>query len=97
MLSKAINIAHDYLLISKVSLQDVFNCGKDLFETPIPYSTVDLAASIALKLFSETDRIKSLSDSQLFARMKMMGWIEKKEINMPLAKYFEDKLYTLYK
>lgn len=55
-----------------VEQQAVRKQGIDLAEGPIPYSTHDLALSIALNFFKQPEYIPRLFNAQLLARMKAL-------------------------
>ena len=97
VLYDAINIAHEELLMKLISFEDVYKVGKELYDSPIPYSTHDLALSIALNFFSDTELMPTLEEAQLFARAKMLEWLSENRINPMMTKSFEEKLYRLYK
>ncbi|WP_173942839.1 hypothetical protein [Polynucleobacter antarcticus] len=71
--------------------------GAKLESGPIPYSTEDLALSIALNFFKDAQNISSLGNAQMMARMTMLEWLQENKVAPILAKSFEDTLYKLYK
>lgn len=70
---------------------------KELSSGPIPYSTHDLALSVALNFFKRPEYIPRLQMAQMIARLKMVEWLEAGYVMPVLAKSFEDALYRLYK
>ena len=95
-LSTAIDLAGD-LLMQQVSEKEISIIGTKLESGPIPYSTHDLALSIALNFFKDPQYIPSLRTAQLMARMTMLEWYEQGKVAPLLVKSFEDTLYNLYK
>lgn len=96
-LSDAIAFATDELLGGVVSRTEVTKIATELFESPMPYSTHDLAYAAALNFFKAPERRGDLMDAQLMARAKMLELLQEKKLNVHLAKAFEDKLYKDYK
>lgn len=96
-LEDAIQIASNELLGNLVSREEVGELGHSLYSSPIPYSTNDLAASIALHFFRQPERLKQLEDAQLMARLVVGTWAKQEQINLPLAAAFEGSLYERYK
>ncbi len=95
-LSVAIDLAGE-LLMGQVPEKEISIIGTKLESGPIPYSTHDLALSIALHFFKDTKYIPNLSAAQLMARMTMLEWLEQNKVAPLLVKSFEDTLYNLYK
>jgi hypothetical protein len=95
-LSTAIDLAGE-LLMQQVSEKEISIIGTKLESGPIPYSTHDLALSIALNFFKDPQYIPSLRTAQLMARMTMLEWYEQGKVAPLLVKSFEDTLYNLYK
>lgn len=71
--------------------------GTKLDSGPIPYSTEDLALSIALNFFKDPAYIPLLGTAQLMARMTMLDWFGENKVAPLLVKSFEDVLYKTYK
>ncbi|MEW6675874.1 MAG: hypothetical protein AB1348_07750 [Nitrospirota bacterium] len=94
---EAIEIAYKELLIGIVSKEDVTKLATDLNAGPIPYSTHDLALSVALHFFKQPDLVPRLGDAQLIARFKALKWSQQGKVVPPLVQIFEDILYNLYK
>jgi hypothetical protein len=94
---QAINLACDELLLGLVDREAVRKHALALSATPIPYSTHDLALSVALNFFKEPQYIPHLRNAQLVARMQAMLWTKDGLVVGPLMKSFEDTLYKLYK
>lgn len=94
--TQAIGIA-DELLMKIVDNEEIKSQAIALNDGPIPYSTHDLALSIALNFFQQPEYVPQLFEAQLIARMKMLEWYQKNLIAPILAKNFEDVLYNLYK
>lgn len=96
-LNEAIQIAHDELLMGVVSKEAVIKSATELDAGPIPYSTHDLALSVALNFFKQPDLVPQLGDAQLVARMMALDWVSQKKVSPPLVQSFENTLYELYK
>jgi hypothetical protein len=95
-LSEAVELASE-LLMGEVSEREIVTVATQLSSGPIPYSTHDLALSVALNFFKDPARIPSLGTAQLMARMSMLEWLQEKKVAPMLVKSFEDTLYKLYK
>jgi hypothetical protein len=96
-LKRAVDIAFDEFLMGTVTKSEILKVAQDLNAGPMPYSTNDLAASIALNFFKQDALKESMKEIQLVARMKMLELINEGSINPFLAQSFEDTLYKLYK
>ena len=83
--------------MGEVSKQEIQTLATQLSSGPIPYSTHDLALSVALNFFKDPERIPSLGTAQLMARMSMLEWLQDGKVAPMLVKSFEDTLYKLYK
>ncbi len=95
-LSEAVDLANE-LLMGVVSEREILAVATQLSNGPIPYSTHDLALSVALNFFKDPARIPTLGTAQLMARMSMLEWIQEKKVAPMLAESFENTLYKLYK
>ena len=95
-LSEAVELASE-LLMGVVSEREIVTVATELNSGPIPYSTHDLALSIALNFFKDPARIPSLGTAQLMARMAMLEWLQEKKVAPMLVQSFENTLYKLYK
>ena len=95
-LSEAVELASE-LLMGVVSEREIVTVATELNSGPIPYSTHDLALSIALNFFKDPARIPSLGTAQLVARMAMLEWLQEKKVAPMLVQSFENTLYKLYK
>jgi hypothetical protein len=96
-LERAITLASEELLMGAVDEQEVRGIAEELNAGPIPYSTHDLAMSVALNFFKRPEYMPRLQTAQMFARLKMLEWLEDKLVVPMLVKSFEDVLYKLYK
>lgn len=92
----AINLA-DELLMGSITKEALSSLAADLYSGPIPYTTHDLAVSIALNYFKRPEHNEQLQMAQLMARITVMGWLEEGKATPLLIKSFEDTLYKLYK
>jgi len=96
-LEDAIQLAHEELLLKLISKEEVARVAAGLNSGPIPYSTHDLALSVALNFFRDGARTPQLRDAQISARMAALGWLAEKKVVPLLVQSFEDTLYKLYK
>lgn len=96
-LVQSVSLAYSGLLSEHVDFSDVQATAKELFDGPIPYSTHDLAASVALNFFKRPQLFDQLQESQLEARLKVAGWAKEGKVAKPLALSFEQVLYQRYK
>jgi len=85
------------LLMQNVDEADVLAVAQELDASTIPYSTHDLALSVALNFFKRPECMPRLQMAQMVARMKMLEWFQAGFVVQALAKSFEDTLYRLYK
>ena len=90
-------IAYKELLATVIDQEDVAEVTAKLNAGPIPYSTHDLALSVALHFFKRPESISSLRDAQLVARIAALDWLQKGNVNPLMVQSFEDTLYKLYK
>jgi hypothetical protein len=95
-LSEAIDLAGE-LLMGEVPLKEISIIGAQLDSGPMPYSTHDLALSIALNFFKDPQYMPKLKTAQMMARMRMLEWLEENKVVPVLVKSFEDTLYSLYR
>jgi hypothetical protein len=93
---QAANLATS-LLGGRVSFRDIKTTADQLYAGPIPYSTHDLATSVALSFFRRPDLMPQLSEVQIAARMQVLDWFKAGYVNPNLARAFEDALYKDYK
>jgi hypothetical protein len=95
-LSEAVDLAND-LLMGEVTEREIVTLATQLNSGPIPYSTHDLALSVALSFFKDPARFSRLGTAQLMARMSMIEWLQEKKVAPLLVQSVEDTLYKLYK
>ena len=95
--AQAVSLAHGTLLYGKVDFSEVEAIAHGLFQGPMPYSTHDLAVSVALNCFKQPTLISKLIDVQILARIQTAQWAEENKLVRPLAIAFENVLYELYK
>jgi len=95
-LSEAIDLAGE-LLMGEVPEKEISIVGTKLDSGPIPYSTHDLALSIALNFFKDPQYMPNLGTAQMMARMTMLEWLDEDKVVPVLVKSFEDTLYNLYR
>ena len=96
-LQDAIRLASNDLLMGNVQECEIRSVAEYLNEGTIPYSTHDLALSIALPFFKRPEHMLRLRMAQLLARVKMLEWLQAGLVAPALVKIFEDALYNLYK
>lgn len=94
----AIALANDELLLGRFAVKDIAELATALNNGPVPYSTHDLAASVALGLLRKApkERRKELFNVQLQARLTVGTWVTEGKIVAPLAAAFEQTLYKDY-
>lgn len=85
------------LLRWKIHHTEVKAVAEQLNAGPMPYSTADLAVSVALNIFKRPDLMPSLVEAQITARMEVLEWLKQGFVNTNLAHAFEDDLYARYK
>jgi hypothetical protein len=85
------------LLHGRVSFWDVKILADQLYAGPMPYSTHDLAASVALNFFRRPELMPTLVEMQIAARMQVLDWFKQGLVNPNIARVFEDALYKDYK
>jgi hypothetical protein len=95
-LAEAIRIADEQLLLQKVSASEVERCAKGLFAGPVPYSTHDLAVSVALNFFKNPELLNQLKVAQSQARVIVASWAREGKVVGPLAQSFEAVLHNRY-
>ena len=96
-LKQSIFVAHEMLLCRAVPLVDVEQLARDLYDGPMPYSTLDLAVATSLAFYKKTDFFPALEPYQMMARLHVLNWVKDGKILPLLAKAFEDTLYREYK
>jgi hypothetical protein len=96
-LNTAIQLAYQELLVEVISKDEVTKIANALYDGPMPYSTHDLALSVALNFFKRPKQIEHLRDAQLTARLLALQWTKERKVVRPLPQSFEDTLYKLYK
>ncbi len=94
---EAIRLASEELLMNKVVVSQVQQVAEELASGPVPYSTHDLALSVALNFFKRPDYIPVLRDAQLVARMQSLQWFQEGLVARLLVESMEKVLYELYK
>ena len=94
---EAAKIAHGELLLGLVSQREVAAVTKELNESPIPYSTHDLALSVAQNFFRRPELIPHMFNGQLSARLKAAEWLQQGKVAPLLVESFEDVLYKTYR
>jgi hypothetical protein len=93
---RATNLAAG-LLGNRVDFREVQTLAEQLYAGPMPYSTHDLAVSMALAFFHRVDLMQHLAEMQLPARMQVLDWFKAGYVNPHFARNFEDTLYEDYK
>ena len=93
---QAVNLATG-LLCGRVGFREIKILAEQLYAGPMPYSTHDLAASVALNFFRRPGLMPQLAEVQILARMQVLDWFQTGYVNPHLARAFEDALYKDYK
>ncbi len=96
-LNEAITIASEELLVGVVEGKEVRRIAEGLNSGPIPYSTHDLALSVAVNFFKKPEYVPRLMEAQIAARLKAVQWLQQGLVAPVLVMSFEDVLYKLYK
>lgn len=94
--SEAIELA-SMLLMNQVPSEMTSRLAQELYQGPMPYSTHDLALSVALHFFKDPEYVDQLRSAQLLARLSMLEWFQEGKVAPLLMKSFEDTLYKMYK
>lgn len=92
----ATRIAYKDLLCECIDEGSVQRKAAELFTSEIPYSTNDLALSVAMPFFVKPENHEVLKEAQLVARLQMLEWLQDRSIAPPLAKVFENSLYKAF-
>lgn len=93
-LNESIEIAFRDILKQTIIKSEISKIATPLYTGKIPYSTNDLALSIALNFFKRPELKSRLSNIQFDARKNVKLWLQQNLINKYLAESFE---YTLNK
>jgi hypothetical protein len=93
----AIQLAHQELLGELVDLREIREIATALYRGPIPYSTHDLALSVALNFFKQPTQIERLKDIEAFATIKARLWLKKEHVAPMIFKTFQETLYRVYR
>lgn len=96
ILSDSIQIAHDDLLLGVIPLKEVTEVAKTQFESGIPYSTYDLAFSVALYFFKQHPVKQELFMAQLEATLILGDAVVDGRLNPVLAESFQSYTYTAF-
>lgn len=92
----ACQIAYRNLLCECIAEDSIRKKADELFAGPIPYSTNDLALSVAMAFFRSDEHSHLLEEAQLVARMQLIDWVEEGTVAKPLAMVFENTLYCRF-
>jgi hypothetical protein len=95
---EAVALASNDLLLGRFDKEDIEELAVALSNGPMPYSTHDLAASVALGLLRKVpyESRKAFFDVQLRARMAIGSWVAEGKLSPLLAQAFEQTLYKYY-
>jgi len=83
--------------MNQVSNEKISRLAQELYQGPMPYSTHDLALSVALHFFKDTEYADQLRSAQLMARLLTLEWFQEGKVAPLLMKSFEETLYKMYK
>lgn len=94
----AIKLVKEELTGPLFDIQIISQVANELNRPNIPYSTYDLAVSVALNLFKclPDDKRDDIYDFQIQARLKVSQWHQEKRIVPALGLTFENCLYEHY-
>jgi len=90
----AIEIAYSDLLKQIINKNEISKVTYSLYKGKIPYSTNDLALSVALNFFKRSELIPLLKNVQIEARKIKDDWMQQNKVNKYLGESFD---YTLKK
>lgn len=93
---QAVGLAFE-MLMGQVPESTISGLARDLYEGPLPYSTHDLAVSVALNFFKNPEYQSKLKTAQLMARLSVLEWVQEGKVAPLLVKSFEETLYKIYK
>jgi hypothetical protein len=96
---EATNLAANQLLGGVFERNDLARLAETLNADKMPYTTHDLAVSVALRAFKDVpieDR-RHLMTIQIMARLTVSNWAKEGKVVIPLAEAFEHVLYKEYK
>lgn len=95
-LEEAITIATDEILMGLVERQEVQRQAEARYSGPVPYSTHDLALSVATDFFTQTVYIRRLRDFQVIALLQAIQWFQQGLVVPVWVEKFEKVLSRLY-
>jgi len=95
----AVKLAAGDLLCGTTNAERLAGLATELDAGPMPYSTHDLAVSIALRIFMDADEATrpALFNAQLHARLAALDWAKQGQLAPALLQAFEHTLYERYK
>lgn len=95
---EAIELASNELLLGRFDKKEITDLANALADGPMPYSTHDLAAAVALGLLKKIPKELRLDlmEVQLMARTRVTTWVSEGKVVIPLAEAFENTLYKEY-
>lgn len=93
----AVDLAFQHLLLERVPLAAVREVAGELSPLLGTKTPQALALAVALFLFEQDDLKGDLQEAQMFARLKMLEWLEEGRIEPGEGRYFANQLYELYK
>lgn len=94
---EAVDLAYSSLLNKVVPYNEIEALAVQLMRSPIPYSTHDLALSLALNFYKKAEYFELLIEYQISARMHNINWHQDGKTNKLLSQIFEENLYKIYK
>ena len=95
--TEAVRLASEELLMGNFENVLVRQIAEDLAAGPMPYSTHDLALSVAMNFFKRPEYRDVLFEAQLMTRMKMLQWHNEGLVLPLMVQSFENILYETYK
>ena len=95
-LEAAIILASDVLLMGRVGRSEIIRLAENLNSGPIPYSTHELALSVAQNFFEQPEYSTHLRDAQMMARHQALQWGKQGLVIPVLVMGFENALYKFY-
>ena len=95
-LEEAVTVATDEILMGVVERQEVQGQAETLYSGPVPYSTHDLALSVATNFFRRPEYIPPLRDFHIIALLQAIQWFRQGLVTPVLVENFEKIICQSY-
>lgn len=93
----AAHLAYRILLAEVIDFDVIHGLAKELASTAGARSNKELALAMALFFFEQEELIPVLHPVQMMARLTAVQWLQEGAVEPSVVKYFEERLYELYK